>query len=64
MNEDTKRKIREDNNITSPHFQVIMGKLKKSNVIIDGRINPKFIPRIIEGEDSFNLLLKFDLNAQ
>ena len=61
MSEDTKRKVREECNITLPHFQVIMGKLRKNKVIIDGKINPRFIPNVIENEDSFQLLLLFDL---
>jgi hypothetical protein len=60
MSEDTKRKVREECNITLPHFQVIMSKLRKNKVILDGRINPKFIPNIVEEEDSFQLLLLFD----
>ena len=61
MGEDTKRKIREDCNITQAHFQVIMTKLKKSKVIDKGKINPRFIPRL-EGDDkNFQLLLSFDL---
>lgn len=63
MGEDTKRKIREECNVKPSHFQVIMGKLRKSKVIVDGNINPKFIPNIIEGEGSFQLLLYFDLNG-
>lgn len=61
MSDDTKRKVREECGITLPHFQVIMGKLRKSKVILDGKINPRFIPNIIENEDSFQLLLLFDL---
>lgn len=60
MSEDTKRKVREECNITLPHFQVIMSKLRKNKVILDGRINPRFVPNIIEEEDSFQLLLLFD----
>ena len=48
MSEDTKRKVREECNITLPHFQVIMGKLRKNNIIIDGKLNPRYIPRVIE----------------
>jgi hypothetical protein len=59
MSEDTKKKVREDCGITLAHFQVIMGKLRKNKVIIEGRINPKFIPNIT-GEDSFSLMLYFD----
>lgn len=61
MGEDTKKKIREECNISSPHFQVILGKLKKNKVIIDGRINPRFIPNIIDDEEVFQLLLYFEL---
>lgn len=61
MSEDTKRKVREECSMTLPHFQVIMGKLRKSKVIIDGRINPKFIPNIDEESGNFRLMLLFDL---
>ena len=61
MSEDTKRKVREECNITLPHFQVIMGKLRKNKVIVDGKINPKFIPNINEETDTFQLLLLFEL---
>lgn len=61
MGEDTKRKVREECGITLPHFQVIMGKLRKSKVIVDGKINPRFIPNIDEETGFFKLLLLFDL---
>lgn len=61
MSEETKKKVREECDITLPHFQVIMGKLRKSNVIIDNKINPKFIPNVDEESGSFKLLLFFDL---
>ncbi|MBQ9391974.1 MAG: hypothetical protein IJU02_07265 [Lachnospiraceae bacterium] len=64
MNEDTKRKIRKECNFTGPHFQVIMGKLRKANFIVDGKINPKFMPKNIEDNaKSFQLLLYFDLDG-
>lgn len=61
MSEDTKKKVREECNITLPHFQVIMGKLRKNKVIVDGKINPRFIPNIDEETGSFQLLLLFEL---
>lgn len=61
MSEDTKKKVREECNITLPHFQVIMGKLRKNKVIVDGKINPRFIPNIDEGTGIFQLLLLFEL---
>ena len=65
MNEDTKKKIREECGISSAHFQVIMGKLRKNRVIVDGKINPRFIPNISEDDSGvFQLLLLFDLNDE
>ena len=60
MSEDTKRKVREECNITLPHFQVIMGKLRKNSIIVDGKLNPRYIPRVIEENGSFKLMLLFD----
>lgn len=62
MSEDTFLKIREACDISLPHFRVIMGKLKKNKVLVGGKLNPKFIPRITTDENSFQLLLLFDLN--
>lgn len=61
MSEDTKKKVREESNITLAHFQVIMGKLRRNKVIIDNRINPKFIPNITDENGSFKLMLLFDI---
>ena len=61
MSEDTKKKVREECNITLPHFQVIMGKLRKNKIIVDGRLNPRFIPNIQETDTGFQLLLLFEL---
>lgn len=61
MSEETKREIREECGVTQAHFQVIMTKLKKSKVIDNGRINPRFIPRLGSDDKSFQLLLSFDL---
>ena len=60
MSDDTRRLVREECNLSLPHFQVIMGKLKKNKVIVDGRINPKFIPNVTEENGNFQLLLLFD----
>lgn len=62
MSEDTKKEVRDECNLSLPHFQVIMGKLRKSKVIVDSRINPRFIPNITEESGSFRLLLNFELN--
>lgn len=61
MSEDIKRKVRDDCGISQSHFQVIMTKLKKSKIIENGKINPKFIPRVEQDAKSFQLLLSFEL---
>lgn len=61
MGEYTRKQIREECNITLPYFQVIMGKFRKNKIIVDGKLNPRFIPNISEDADSFKLLLYFDL---
>lgn len=60
MSEDTKKKVREKCNITIPHFQVIMGNLKKAKVIEGGKINPRCIPNVTEENGYFQLVLLFD----
>ena len=59
MNEDTKAKIRKECEISLAHFQVIMGKLKKNKVIINNKINPKYIPHI-NSDSYFRLMFLFD----
>jgi hypothetical protein len=60
MSDDTRKKVREECQLSIPHFQVIMGKLKKNKIITDGRINPKFVPEIVEEDGNFQLLLLFE----
>lgn len=62
MSEDTKKKVREECNISLPHFQVIMGKLRKNKLIVDNKINKRFIPQITEGAKDFKYLLYFELS--
>jgi hypothetical protein len=61
MNEDTKKKIRQECNMSLQHFQIIMGKLRKNKVIVDNQINPKLIPAIREEDNTVALVLYFEL---
>jgi hypothetical protein len=64
MSDDVKSKIREDCNVSSAFFQVILGKLRKIGVIENDRINPKFIPKNMKDSDeTFYFLLYFDLTS-
>lgn len=60
--EDTKKQIKEECNLTTTHFQVLMTKLKKENMIVNNIINPKFVPRLNKDSNSFQLLLSFNFN--
>ena len=61
MGDDTRKKVREECGLTLAHFQVIMGKLRKNKLIVDGKINPKFLPNIKEEDTTFQLVLYFEL---
>lgn len=60
MSEDTRGKIREECEMTLSHFQLILSRLRKSKIIIDNRINPRYIPNLVEENGSFKLMLLFD----
>lgn len=62
LSEDSKKKVMGECNMKLPHFQVIMGKLRHTNIIINNKINPRFIPNINEEGNTFKLLLLFELN--
>lgn len=57
---ETKQQVREDCEISSASFQVAMSKLRKNGVIVNNRINPKYLPNIQEENGSYRLLLYFD----
>ena len=64
MNEDTKKKIREEVNVKHQHFQVIMSKLRKSKIIVDNKLNPRFIPKVKEENGNFKLMLLFSFTDE
>lgn len=61
MSEDTKKRIREEYKVTPAYFQVIMGKLRRNGLIVNNKINPRFIPNITEDNGAFKLMLLFDI---
>ena len=46
--------------ISQAHFQVVLGKLKASEFLVDGDINPKYIPHKVEGDSRFMLGVVYD----
>ena len=63
LSEEYREKVRHALGITANHFQVILCKLRKIGVLLDDRINPKFIPNVTEDNSngSFKLLFIFGL---
>lgn len=64
MGEEYRKKLIKECNITTSHYQVVMGKLRKAGTIVDGKINKRFIPNLKRDGDSLKLMLYFDLNAK
>lgn len=59
LSDDTKREVRQECGLSTAHFQLILSKLRKKGAISEEGINPKFIPKISEKGDHFQLLLLF-----
>jgi len=57
---DVQKEIRSECNLSIPQFYAILNKLRNSNVVIDNKINTKFIPNLNEDDDKFKLLILFD----
>lgn len=64
MSESIKKEIRESCNLSITHFQVIMVKLRKAKIIVNNRINPKFIPEIKTDNEALQLIILFDINER
>lgn len=64
MSSDTRKRIEEECGLSPAHMQMLMTKFKRANFIVDGKINPKFIPRMIDGDEGFKLMLFFDFNGK
>lgn len=61
MSSDIQSKVRQECDITLPHFRVILGSLRKSNIIKEDKINPLFIPRLKE-DSNLQLMILFKIN--
>lgn len=57
--EQSRKEIRESCNMTQAHFQMVVSSLRKCRMIIDNRINPRYIPNITGDDNDFSLLIYF-----
>lgn len=62
MSEEVKKEIRTECNLSSKHFQVVMCKLKRNEVIKDDRIFPYLIP--LPTEEGAGLLVYFNFKDE
>lgn len=61
LSKENRKKMREELDITSAHLQVILSTLKSVEFLKEGRVNPRFIPRVSNNKQ-FNLLMSFDFS--
>ena len=59
----SRKDMRESLKMSQAHFQMILAKLRTSGVIVDGDINPKYIPHMDENP-RFMLSIVFDWSSQ
>jgi len=64
MGTEMKEKMLNELKITVTSYNVALNKLKKAGFLVDGKIEPKFIPVIKPGAKSFNFLLYFDFQDE
>jgi len=63
MSSDTQRILQEKCEMTPSHFQAIFSKLRKLGYIKNGYVDARFMPKIDESINCFNLIFYFDLNV-
>lgn len=63
MSQEGKKHIMEECNLTNSYFQALLTKLRKRKLIVDGGINPKYIPSLDKEKDSFKMLLLFQFDG-
>lgn len=60
MSTEMREKMMVELSIPQSNYHVAINKLKKARFLIDGNVNPRFIPNVKEGAKSFNFLLYFE----
>lgn len=63
-NEEIRNAIIEKCKLSTSNYHVSIGKLKKAGFFIDGKVNPKFIPKVKVDKDHYSLLLLFKMPIQ
>lgn len=61
-NEEVRNKIIKACDISVSNYHVGIGKLKSAGFFIDGKVNPKFIPKLNEESKDYGLMIMFSFN--
>lgn len=63
MSEETKKKIRERGEVGVQHIYAIMKSFEKNKVIVNGRINRRFVPRVPSEKGNYKLMFLFEFKG-
>ncbi len=58
--EKIKKQIHKEMGITDKNFNVLISRLKEKKLIIDGKINRRFIPNLKDDAKEFQILILFE----
>jgi dihydrolipoamide dehydrogenase len=59
--DDTIAKIKEECSLSTPHLQTILNKLKQKKIIVDNRLNQRYIPNTDFENGMFKMMLLFEI---
>ena len=58
----SRKDMRESLKMSQAHFQMILAKLREAGVLVDGDLNPKYIPHV-DDQPMFMLSIVFDWSS-
>lgn len=61
--QNSRKDMRESLGMSQAHFQMILGKLRSSEFLVDGHINSVYIPHMSPDEPRFMLCVVFDWSS-
>lgn len=61
LGKECKEVFMEENHMSSNYLEVALSRLRKAKVIVNDRIDKKFIPILELGSNQYNLIINFEL---
>lgn len=59
FNTESRREIEKNCGITTEHYQVILGRLRKAGLLVSNTINPAYLPKDFKEGEPLNLIIQF-----